>query len=517
MSHLPHVGVLARTECGSGAPFLDDLSHHMLVVASANLATGSREAVLASLMHDMFKGLMVWKTRSNCASWLHFSKRPDVYENLIPSNLNVNIRRVTDFIRTHHDPKNTQNPIRRVEVGYGPVTSLESKFILEQVPANTKSLVLKLSGRHRWLLMFYVHRHLKQELTTLYSEKLNDALGVREIHYHYRPAKLTQTFTDIDACLRHLDLNALKMQCSGDSLHIYLPVLGLTDPMTIAYGDYNSLTQDKGSLHVPFGAALSLMAFDSASTGKARILYVDAGFTVTLDNVIKKCLQELKKPSSIKHSPPDIARSLEGTFGGPEHCSFCGERTDAKLRLRDTSRFTSIHLLLDSRLRICPACEVGFELEEQLRGKFFGFRISAPALVDGIKLGQSFNSWGTFVKGGDYLMSLSGELWLQVLSELWYQKYQQMDDPAYILDPTAALLPLEVKFIPQATYPVLLGGRKKFALESSLSSSSVLPAKSKDIDADEFRAIREAYRNLGVKVKAENFIKRIKQIYDIGR
>lgn len=518
MSKCFPVGVLARTERGSTIPFLDDLSHHMLVVASANLSTNSPEAVLASLMHDMFKGLMIWTSGARGVRWKHFSTRTGFYEKLIPSHFKINPGQVSDFIRIHHDRLNTQNPIKHIEEKQDSVvTSLESRFILNQIPANTNALVLKLSGRYRWLLAFYVHRFLKQQLTARYRNKFNSILGVRSIHYHYRPANLSQPYPDIDSCLHDLgDIQALQLKQNNDGLHIYLPVQGLASPITIAYGDYDALSQDQGILQVPFGEALSLMAFDGTSAGKAKLLYIDGGFTVALDNVVEQFLNEaLRNPSRIGIPAYDIARSLEGVFKGPERCSFCGEPANSRLRLQQTSRFTSIQTLLDPRLNICPACRVGYELEEQLRirkGRSAHFMIPLPALVDKIELGPSFSRLSSFIKGDNYLMSLSGELWLQILSRLWYRKYQENQDADYILDPKAALLPLEIEFIPQGMYPLLQAPKKKFALESSLSSSLVLPAENKDIDANEFRALRNAYCRLGVK--ASSLLKRFKQIYE---
>lgn len=516
MARVFPIGVLARTEPGTRIPFLDDLSHHMLVVASANLATSPAEAVLASLMHDMFKGLMIWNPSAGRAHWLHLTRSRETYEHLIPPCLGISAGQVSELIRLHHDRQDKGNPIRHVETRGGAVTALESRFIIDQILGNTKSLVMKLSGRYRWLLACYVHRLLKQQLTTQYGDRLESVLGVRQLHYHYIPVSASPVYKDIDARVRDLDLNALRIRQDGEDLHIYLPVSGLREPMTIIYGCSDSVIAGKDSLQLPLGEALAMMAFDGTSLGKARVLYVDAGFTITLDDIIAKCLQaELKKPPRIQHSASEIARSLEGTFKGPARCSFCGEQARSTLRLKDTSRFTSIPALLDPRLNICPACAVGFELEEQLRaGKPASFMIPMPALVDRIELAQQFSTLSPFIRGGDYLMSLSGELWLQILSVAWYQEYQQKADADYVLDPRAALLPLEMEFTPQATYPLLQSGPcKKFALESSLSSSLVLPAKTKDIDADEFRALRQAYGHLGDKVKATSFLKRLRQIY----
>lgn len=519
LNHLP-IGVLARTERNRRIPFLDDLSHHMLVVAAANLATGSPEAVLASLMHDMFKGLMIWSSNARRVNWLHFSTSPRVYEKAIPSDIGVKIDQVASLIQTHHDRQNTKNPIRLVESNQGLVT-LESKLILDQVPANTKDdLVIKLSGRYRWLLAFYIHLTLKRQLTDLYSDRLDTILGVRNVVYHYIPANLSRRYSDIDFCLQALDLKAFQAYKENDSLHIKLPVQGLPCTMTIAYGKYDSLKQDQDSLQVPLGEALSLMAFDGASSGKVRLLYVDAGFTLSLDAIVQEFLKTvLSDRSRTMYSSSDIARSLEGTFKGSDHCSFCGERADAdsRLPLRDTSRFTSARLLLDSRLCVCPSCAVGYKIEEQLRMKPTSFRIPMPALVNKTQLGSPFANLASFIQGDKYLMSLSGELWLQILSEVWYQKYQQKEyqqgDADYLLDPKALMLPLEVEFIPQGIYPLFYARQKKFALESSLSSSLVLPGNVKDIDADEFSAIRQSYRHLGVT--ADSLLKRIKQIYDL--
>ncbi len=507
------IGVLARTEQQSKIPFLDDLSHHMMVVATANLATRSPEAVLASLMHDMFKGLMVWRAGVGGSNyWLHFSTKPGIYEQLIPSSIGVDANQVESFIQKHHDSRDITNPIRSVESIQGPVTSLESKIILDQVPSKTKALVLKLSGRYRWLLAFYINRVLKQQLTDHYGNTLREILAVQNVVYHYVPASLERGYSDIDDCLEALNLEALQVDRDEDSLHITLPVLRLPRPMTISYGKFNALEQTQDSLRVPFGEALSLMAFDGATSGKAKLLYVDAGFTITLDQSVQTFLNKLKGLSHIAYSASDIARSLEGTFRGSYRCSFCGERANSRLRLSDTSRFTSIQVLLDPSLYVCPACAVGYELEEQLRRKQAHFRIPMPALVSKIRLRPEYDELTNFIRGDNYLMSLSGEMWLQILSEVWYQRYQQRDDASYLLDPKALMLPVEVEFIPQAIYPLLHTQQKKFALESSLASSLVLPASVKDIDADEFQSIRRAYQHLGVS--ADSLLKRIKQIYE---
>ncbi|MEM4726584.1 MAG: hypothetical protein QXG63_06560 [Nitrososphaerales archaeon] len=509
------IGVLARTEQDSKIPFLDDLSHHMLVVAAANLATGSPEAVLASLMHDMFKGLMIWNVDAHKIRWMHFYPRTGVYENLISFGIKINAKQVASFIQTHHNSQDTTNPIRRVESSQGLVTSLESKLILDQVPTKTKALVIKLSGRYRWLLAFYIHLELKRRLTNLYSDRLNSILKVRNIVYHYIPANLSRRYSNINDCLQSLDLEALQAYQDEDSLHINLPVLNLPRPMTIAYGKYDSLEQNEDSLQVPFGDALSLMALDGAASSKAKLLYVDAGFTVTLEDVVKCLKNELKNRTLTTYSDADVARSLEGTFKGTDRCSFCGESASVRLPLRDTSRFTSIQVLLDSRLCVCPTCAVGYELEEQLRARQVGFKMPTPALVDKVELSQLFTELGSFIKGDNYLMSLSGELWLQILSEVWYQEYQRKtdSDADYLLNPRALMLPVEEEFIPQAIYPLMHARQKKFALESGLSSSLVLPGAVRDIDVDEFRAIKQSYRSLGVK--AEVLLKRIKQIYDL--
>jgi len=506
------ISVLARTEKESTIPFLDDLSHHMMVVAAANLATGSSGAVLASLLHDMFKGLMVWRAGVRGSNyWLHFSTKSGIYEQLIPSSIEVDAKQVASFIQKHHDSQD--NPIRSVENRQGLVTSLESKLILDQVPGKTKALVIKLSGRYRWLLAFYINQVLKQQLTDRYSNTLREILAVRNVIYHYVPANLERRYSDIDNCLEALNPGALQVYRDGDSLHITLPVLRLPRQMMIAYGEFNALEQTEDSLRVPFGEALSLMAFDGATSGKAKLLYVDAGFTITLDQSVQTFLNnELKGRPHIAYSASDIARSLEGTFRGSYRCSFCGEEANSKLPLRNTSRFTSIHVLLDPSLYVCPACAVGYELEEQLRREHTYFRIPMPALVSKIRLRPEYDELTNFIRGDNYLMSLSGEMWLQILSEVWYQRYQQRHDASYLLDPKALMLPLEVEFIPQALYPLLHAHKKKFALESSLASSLVLPASVKDIDADEFQSIRRSYQHLGVS--ADSLLKRIKQIYE---
>ncbi len=509
------ISVLARTERENTIPFLDDLSHHMVVVAAANLATGSPEDVLASLMHDIFKGLMVWRAGVRGSNWLHFSIKPGIYEKLIPPSIRVNAKQVESFIQKHHDSRDIANPIRSVESIQGPVTSLESKIILDQVPSKTKALVVKLSGRYRWLLAFYINQVLKQQLTDHYGNTLREILAVQNVVYHYVPASLERGYSDIDDCLEALNLEALQVDRDGDSLHITLPVLRLPRPMTISYGKFNDLEQTEDSLRVPFGEALSLMAFDGATSGKAKLLYVDAGFAITLDQLVQTFLNNgLRGCSHIGYSASDIARSLEGTFRGSRsnRCSFCGERANSRLRLSDTSRFTSIQVLLDPSLYVCPACAVGYELEEQLRRRQAHFRIPMPALVSKIRLRPEYDELTNFIRGDKYLMSLSGEMWLQILSEVWYQRYQQRYDAGYLLDPTALMLPLEVEFIPQAIYPLLHAPKKKFALESSLAGSLVLPASVKDIDADEFQAIRRAYQHLGVS--ADSLLKRIKQIYE---
>ena len=68
------IGVLARTDKGTGLPYFDDLSHHMVSVAVAASKYRDKNLTLAALLHDFFKGLMVWKKTKRGKRWLHYHR-----------------------------------------------------------------------------------------------------------------------------------------------------------------------------------------------------------------------------------------------------------------------------------------------------------------------------------------------------------------------------------------------------------------------------------------------------------
>lgn len=514
-------GVLARTDEQSGIPYLDELSHHMMVIAAASLKRNDENAVISALCHDLFKGMMIWMQKSKgVKTWQHFSLDDELYRFLLENLKEINPGRISRLIRIHHNKYGDRGIIGEIEKS-GIVKQIERTLILSGELANLNSIPLKLSGRHRWLMAYYIHKYLAKETSRLYGDKFEEVTGFRRIKYKYLPIESRGEFKDVEEAVKLLDLGSLRLVPREKTLLINLPYLGSED-FYIEYheGEEIEIDYENNGLRIPYGESFSLFTLKGEGDEEGQIVYLDAGFGKV---ILRQVVDQILKQEGVKKqevSSEDVSKSLQGIFEGEKTCVFCGEK--ARDRKKLGNRFTDTPLLLGTSANICPACHIGYLLEEKERVKG-GMRglIPLPAYVAEVDFLPGFEKMGRFINKVHIAQSISGQFWLKTLSRLWYEtamSEEGQDYSSYLLNPEYMLTPLRVSFAPQCIYPVdIRSRRKKFALESSLQDRSICLGQEKDLTIAEFLEIGSFLRTSGKDVEPSVVLRQLKNIYGITR
>ncbi len=527
-------GILARTTRKGKLPLIDDLSHHMLIVASASLQMNDSNITIASLIHDFFKGLMLWYPTKNSWNWWHFSKEKGLYSEILDDlkyNIKFDINYIAEVIAKHHNEKcskNPQNPIRKVECS-GLVEQVECKLFFYPEIINyqnnfLKLIPLKLSGKYRFTVASVLQRYLTKYLSKAYANRFEGILNIRTIRYTYTPIdneipKL-KSFDDILKFINELDLSQFKLEIKGDRLDVKLPVIkNFENEFFIEYNDEETTVCIENNkivgIKVSYGDALSTLALGGIKDG--ALIYVDSYFKINLKEVIND-LQNIKSSDSfiswlnrkgLSLWIDDLEKSIVGDDSGNRACVFCGESTSTRFTFGN--RFTDTHQMLFSGDHVCPTCLLGFFLED--RG-FDNFQIPQPAYILKTELQNDIP-----IENG-FALSMAGNFWLKVLSELWFDLVSRKDGYKYanlILNPRYILSPLVIRYAPQFMYPTVKSGgsgKKKFILESSLKHDIVCWGSESDLTIDEFSEIVKFVENNEDKVI--ECLKALKHVYGIS-
>ena len=523
-------GILARTseKKDQALPLIDDLSHHMLIVASASLQMNDKETTIAGLIHDFFKGLMLWYPYKNGWSWWHFSQNKNHYFEILDDLGNeFDVKFVAEIITGHH--YSSENPIKRIESS-DLIGQVESKLflfpeIITQGSNFLKAIPLKLSGRYRFAVASVLYKYFTKKLSKAYADRFENIISVRTIRYVYTPIeKETPKLKSSDDALKfvnELDLSQFKLKISDNRLDIRLPVIkNIGDEFFIEYNDEETTVCVKNDkivgIRVSYGDALSTLVIGGITDG--ALIYVNSGFNVDLREIIdeistikfsKHNFNEWLNNKKVSLQIDDLEKSIKGVYSGNKICVFCGELTDKRFTFSE--KFTDTHQMLFSGDYICPTCLFGFFLEEQ---GYSDFQI--PQLAHILKTELQTNA----PIGNGVALSIAGNFWLKVLSELWFDLVKRKDGykyANYILNPRYALIPLVISYAPQFMYPSVKGSgssKKKFILESSLKNNVVCWGSESDLTIDEFSEIVKFIEDHEDKVL--DCLSSLKQIYGIS-
>jgi len=506
-------GVLARTDKETSVPLIDDLSHHMLVVSAASLRKNDKEIAVASMIHDFFKGMMLWYQGERRANWWHFSLNPSIYHNILESlKGDIDLNKTVNVIIQHHHDRG--NPIREIERSRL-VEQIESNYFLfltERQSYFLKSIPLKLSGGYRFTVASLLHERLINKLSRAYAKRFKEVLGVSRVKYTYSPTEVSfrmRSREEIEGVVRELDVGEFRVEVKGDTLSIKLPVAReFGQEFSIEYYEGDTLIESNGVVRISYGDALSMLTIGGSKDG--ALIYVDSGSDVSFKECIEEFLGEKVESwatkKNISVSADDVRNSISGEFTGSNMCVFCGE--PANIRYEFGKTFADTPQMMFSGDYVCPACLCGFSLEDQGTE---GAVIPSPALVERFQLQMQIPM------REEVALSISGNFWLKTLSKLWLKAAKAEGgyrNAAFLLNPKFTLMPLTISFIPQFMHPaVKVGRRKKFILESSLRSEVICWGEKKDLTLEEFSEIMDFVG--GNKDKAVECLRRLKEIYGI--
>ncbi|MDF2954487.1 MAG: hypothetical protein OD815_000103 [Candidatus Alkanophagales archaeon MCA70_species_2] len=504
-------GVLARTDKKTSVPLIDDLSHHMLVVSAASLQKNDKEIAAASMIHDFFKGMMLWYQGERGANWWHFSPNPSIYHNILESlKGNIDLGKTTNVIIQHHH--NRGNPIKKIERSQL-VEQIEGNYFLFLTEGQSpflKLIPLKLSGEYRFTVASLLHKRLIKKLSRAYAKRFKEVLGISRVKYIYSPtiSFRIRSIEEIEGIVKELDIGEFRVEVKDDTLSIKLPVAReFGQEFSIEYYEGDTLIESDG-VKISYGDALSMLTIGGSKDG--ALIYVDSGFDASFKECIEEFLREeveswaTKKNISV--SADGVRNSISGELTGSNMCVFCGE--PANIRYEFGKTFADAPQMMFSGDHVCPACFCGFLLEDQGTE---GAVIPSPALVERYQLQMQAP-----VKE-EIALSISGNFWLKTLSKLWLEAAKTEDgyrDAAFLLNPKFTLIPLTISFIPQFMHPaVRVGRRKKFILESSLRSGVICWGEKKDLTVEEFSEIMDFVGSN--KDKAVECLRRLREIYGV--
>ncbi|MDI3476096.1 MAG: hypothetical protein PWQ79_1988 [Thermococcaceae archaeon] len=505
-------GTIARTDNHTGMPHLDELTHHLIVVAMASLKFNSPETTLAALIHDYFKPMFDIRA----GSWWHFITNPEFYSQLLEEFADYSSWKIYHLITGHHPcrPGNA-NKICQIESS-GLISALETNVPF--VKPETQDFIIthqfRVLGKYRMFLLALIKERLTKILSEEYSNKFQQVLGVKRIRYEYRPIDVKSS--KIEEVGKQIIKEGWKIIIHNDTLIIPLPSKYHGSPFYFEYYekpeiviDFDEKAKVIRGIKIPFGKALSTVYL--VGSRDAYIVYVDAGFeSLHLQEIIEELLDYLRSLLSEKKRKTaftgielgKVVTSLAGEFKSDRACLFCGEpgepitdEDSAKSILKN--KFTDTWSFLSYEKAICPACKLGFEIEKNFRSGLVQYLIH-EAIIEETKLPANI----PIFKQQTFVKSISSKIWLELISDIYYSLHKEQDKmnkknawlAKFYLDPAVIVYPYSLRIIPQIS---LISPKskqqKKFVLQSGLHSNVVFPGEEKDMTPDEFKKLRRFY------------------------
>ncbi len=512
-------GTIARTDRVSGLPHLDELTHHLIAVATASLKFNSPEITLAALIHDYYKPVFDfrWNTTKKRWDWYHFITDSMVYSQLLSEfNDLVNIYDIINISKNHH--RKSCNEVCQIE-NSKLISALETGLPFA-LPSQDDYIIvhhLRASGKYRMFLLALLKEVLSKKLSRDYSKRFHEILGISRIRYEYRPILSAETVEDAGKLIKE---NGWRIEVKGSTMIIPLPSRFHREAFYFEYYEEPEIALDIDTkaktirgVKVPFGMALSTIYFAGAQN--AYLVYVDAGdgsLTLYLDYLIAELIEELKQTLSKKKQEnafdgvdiPRVIKSLTGELQGSDLCVFCGELGEPisdkdKVKSIMANKFTDTWLLLTHGASVCPVCKLGFEIEELFRVQGMNKYLAQEALLET----HLMTSEIPIFKKENFLRSISSKIWLELLSGIYYSLHRSKElqkitrqkawTTPFYLDPKVALYPYIVDMTPQVLTIALRYSKKKFVLQSGIHSRIVFPGNEKDMTPEEFAAVRGFY------------------------
>jgi len=533
-------GTIARTDRVSGLPHLDELTHHLISVATASLKFNSPETTLAALIHDYYKPVFDfrWNTRKNRWGWYHYITNQKTYVQLLSEfKDSINVFNVARISQWHHPNYKTRgcNEICQIE-NSKLISALETSlpFALPQRDDYVIIQHLRVPGKYRMFLLALLKEMLSKELSRRYAERFQKILGVSRIRYEYRPIPYLKRIEDVGKLIQE---NDWKIEIKENTMIIPLPSKFHKEAFYFEYYEGSEIVLDIDTkakmirgVKVPFGMALSTIYF--AGTQDAYLVYVDAGNgLLPLDTLLGTLIEDLKRSLSKNKQETafnsidisKIARSLTGEFESDTMCIFCGEPGESisnneKVKSIMANKFTDTWLLLTHGASVCPACKLGFEIEELFRAQGVNKYLAEEAVLE-MRL---ISTEVPIFRSENLLRSISSKIWLELLSEVYYslhrskelQKITKKNEwaTAFYLNPKVVIYPYIADMTPQVLSVALRYSKKKFVLQSGIHSRVVFPGNEKDMTSEEFAIARKFYSshpNTG-----PNLVQRIRSVYN---
>ncbi|WP_297064483.1 hypothetical protein [Thermococcus sp.] len=531
-------GTIARTDPVRGLPHLDELTHHLISVATASLKSNSPEITLAALIHDYYKPVFDfrWNTRKNRWDWYHYITDQETYSQLLSEfNDLINVPNVARISQWHHK-KGECNEICQIEQKSNLISALETSlpFALPQRDDYVIAQHLRVSGKYRMFLLPLLKEMLSKELSRKYAERFQKILGVSRIRYEYRPIPGLKRIEDVRKPIQE---NDWKIEIKENMMVIPLPSKFHKEVFYFEYYEGSEIVLDIDTrarmiqgVKVPFGMALSTIYFAGAQD--AYLVYVDAGNGLlplktllgTLIEDLKRSLSKNKQKTAFNSIDiSKIARSLTDEFESDTMCVFCGEpaesiRNNEKVKSITANKFTDTWLLLTHGASVCPACKLGFEIEELFRTKGMNKYLAEEAILEMHLISTEI----PIFRSENFLRSISSKIWLELLSEVYYslhrskelQKITKKNEwaTAFYLNPKVIIYPYIAEMTPQVLSVALRYSKKKFVLQSGIHSRVVFPGNEKDMTSEEFAIARKFYSshpNTG-----SNLVQRIRSVYN---
>ncbi|ASJ06667.1 hypothetical protein [Thermococcus pacificus] len=530
-------GTIARTDRVSGLPHLDELTHHLISVATASLKFNSPETTLAALIHDYYKPVFDFR-KENRWKWYHYITNQKTYVQLLSEfKDSINVFNVARISQWHHPNYKTRecNEICQIE-NSKLISALETSlpFALPQRDDYVIIQHLRVPGKYRVFLLALLKEMLSRELSKEYAKRFQKILGVSRIRYEYRPVQGLRRVEDVGKLIQE---NDWKIEIKENTMIIPLPSRFHKEVFYFEYYEGSEIVLDVDTkarmirgVKVPFGMALSTIYFAGAQD--AYLVYVDAGNgLLPLDALLGALIEDLKRSLSKNKQKTafnsiDISKitmSLTGEFESDTMCVFCGEPGESisdneKVKSIMANKFTDTWLLLTHGASVCPACKLGFEIEELFRAQGMNKYLAEEAILEMRLISTEI----PIFRSENFLRSISSKIWLELLSEVYYSLHKSKElqkitkknewTTAFYLNPKVVIYPYIADMTPQVLSVALRYSKKKFVLQSGIHSRVVFPGNEKDMTSEEFAIVRKFYSShpsIGL-----NLVHRIKSVYN---
>ena len=515
MSDLNLNFLLARTDKNFHRPYFDDLSHHNLVIGFSQLHLNDPSKLMAGLMHDYFKGLFIIKKTNQNIQWIHCDNSID-YGNFIPKEMtNIDKNLLNKYIKNHHQREIkdiNENPIRCAELNFreyqGIARNMETNIFVSNKIYGMKNFEINPKSRYHWFIIYLIHQELKENLTDIYSQKLEDLVGINSIEYQYIPIELNGSINSIPDAFNNIPISNFYCKIEDKKLIIKIPVKNLKTQSNILYNNSDIIRIQNNTLIIPFGEALTFFTFIG---NNVSLFYVDPGIDFNLKTILNKMIENYINISKYPYSLQNLNSSLNETFQGELTCSSCNSPASKIIdAIGKKSKFTDSSLLFNDSGIACPVCYAGYLIEFESPKKFSYIEPQEVEIYD-IDIPPQFPLPVT----DNFALSASGLIWLQLLSSLWYQLFYKNQFINFVLDPSVILYPLKIRFAPRAFFPISWKSlNKKFCLQSSIKSELSLLGYHNNISIEEFKEISKAYRNNDT-INGKKMISKIKNLYGI--